>query len=613
MRTRRKTLKRNFEKDKVSGTRKKNWVQIYFLLCSFYFLLLTFPAQASRLQTWRLDANRGQLEFSTDGGVQPKAQLMTGPTRLVIDLPGVKFGRRQVTRSYTGAIRSVRVGQFERGMTRIVVEYAPGYTVDPNQIRFRGVTANQWSVQLPTPQGGEVASSSLVASDPPAMLSPSSSSPLASAKAQIRGVQPTTDGFFIRMSGDQPDVRSLRSSDRRQMFIDLYGASISPAFPLNQRDVAVNRNGVNRLQVSQFQASPPVVRVTLGLDPNSPNWQARASSFGSMVLLPQTGTAQNPTSEPSQNQTATVQAVELDNNQLMIRADQPISYSSGWDRPTGAYRILIPAAKLADNVKGPQLSAGSPLLQVRLRQEGNDVAVLMTPAAGIRIGDITQSNREQVALSLRRSGLFPPNMGSVPPSSPGLPPAANPRPFIPPANGRQVIVVDPGHGGPDPGAVGIGGLRETDIVLEVGRQVQAILEQNGVQVVMTRTGEYDVGLQPRVDTAQRANATAFVSLHANAISMSRPDINGIETYYFNSGLELARVLHRSMLQATGARDRRVRRSRFYVLRRTSMPSVLLEMGYVTGREDAPRLASSDYRRILADAIARGILEYLGRR
>ena len=624
MQMRRKKLERKVTTDEGKGTRKKFRFQLYFLLCSFYFLLLTFPAQASRLQSWRLDSARNQLEFSTEDGVQPRAQLIPDPTRLVIDLPGVTFGRPQVTESYNGAIRSMRVGQFERGITRIVVEYAPGYTIDPNQVRFRGVTANQWSVQLPTPQFSGTRAPPPITPRPPISNTPPVDN-VPGAASQVQGVQATTDGFFIRLSGGQPQVRSLRTGDRRQMIFDLTGASISPAIPLSQRDLIVNRNGVNRIQVSQFQASPPVVRVTLALDPNSPNWQGTLNtggSLGGLVLLPQTGTgtAQNPppSSQPPRTQTATIQAVELENNQqLTIRADQSFTISTGWDRSTGAFRVLIPSARLADNVRGPQLPAGSPLLQVRLRQEGNDVAVLMSPAAGIQIGNPSSSNR-QVSLPLRRASLFPPNPGTSPPGNSGVipvPPATNPRPVIPPRvpSGRQVVVLDPGHGGPDPGAVGIGGIRETDIVLDVSRQVRDILERSGVQVVMTRNAEVDVDLQPRVDIAERANATIFVSVHANAISMSRPEVNGIETYYFSSGLDLARVIHSNLLQSTGSRDRGVRRARFFVLRRTSMPSVLLELGFVTGREDAPRLATAEHRRVLADAIARGILQYLGRR
>lgn len=630
MHTRRNPLERKTEPVKAKRS-KTSYFQLCFLLCSFYFLLLTFPAQAARLQSWRLNASQNQLEFSTDEGVQPKAQLILDPTRLVIDLPGIRLGRPQVTEPYTGAIRSIRVGQFDQSTTRIVVEYAPGYTIDPNQVKFRGAAANQWSVQLPAPQFSNVSNPAPISQLPPPSTTPPQPSPGGGslfARAVVQNVQPTPDGFFVRATGTPSEVRSTRSSDRRQQFIDLYGTSISPN--LAQRDIPVNRNGVERVQVAQLQASPPVVRLTLTVSPNSPDWRASTSPVGGVILLPQSGSApigQTPQPQPQpvpqpvpQAQTPTVQSIAFENQQLIVRADRPISYTVGWDRPTGAYRILVRSARLDPNLPNLQLPSGSPLLQVRVRQEGDDVAVLMTPAANVQFGQATQPNAQQVTLPVRR-GLFPtvpPTTNPVPTPPPNptipVPPTTTPQP-IPPRvpNGRLVVVIDPGHGGPDPGAVGIGGLQEEELVLDISRRVQARLTQGGVQVVMTRNADVDLGLQPRVDIAQRANATVFVSIHANAISMSRPDISGLETYYYQSGLELARSIHRSVLQGTGVQDRGVRSARFYVLRRTSMPSVLVETGFVTGRTDAAKLRTSSYRQQMADSIARGILQYLGRR
>jgi N-acetylmuramoyl-L-alanine amidase len=173
-------------------------------------------------------------------------------------------------------------------------------------------------------------------------------------------------------------------------------------------------------------------------------------------------------------------------------------------------------------------------------------------------------------------------------------------------------MVDPGHGGPDPGAIGLGGLRETNVVLPIAQQVAAILNQQGIQAVLTRTGEYDVDLAPRVAMAERMDANLFVSIHANSINLSRTDINGLETYYYSSASakRLAQSIHNSILQSMDIRDRGVRSARFYVLRKTSMPSVLVEVGFVTGREDAAKLSNPTYRSQMAQAIARGILQYI---
>lgn len=180
--------------------------------------------------------------------------------------------------------------------------------------------------------------------------------------------------------------------------------------------------------------------------------------------------------------------------------------------------------------------------------------------------------------------------------------------------GRFKVVIDPGHGGPDPGAVGIGGLRETDVVLDVALQVAQLLQSRGVQVVLTRTSEVDVDLPPRVALANSSGADLFLSIHANALSMSRPDVNGVETFFFESAASraLASAVQQQVLAVSpGSPDRGVRQARFFVIRRTVMPSSLLELGFVTGSLDAPRLADPAHRRRLALAVAAGLLQYLG--
>lgn len=192
-------------------------------------------------------------------------------------------------------------------------------------------------------------------------------------------------------------------------------------------------------------------------------------------------------------------------------------------------------------------------------------------------------------------------------------PAVASTPVIPPIpQGSVVVVIDPGHGGRDPGAVGIGGLQEKQINTAVSNRVQQQLQAAGVTVLMTRSSDVFVDLDARAQYANRAGANLFVSIHANAISMSRPEVNGLETYYFSSGERLARSIHSAVLQNVSMRDRGVRQARFYVLRYTTMPSVLVETGFVTGAEDAARFRDPAAVNRIADGIARGILNYLGR-
>jgi N-acetylmuramoyl-L-alanine amidase len=203
-----------------------------------------------------------------------------------------------------------------------------------------------------------------------------------------------------------------------------------------------------------------------------------------------------------------------------------------------------------------------------------------------------------------RPALFPTAVGPL--SADGLP-------LVP--RGRFKVVIDPGHGGPDPGAVGIAGLRETDVVLDVSLQLARLLQSRGVEVLLTRTTEVDVDLPPRVALANSSGADVFLSVHANALSMMRPDVNGIESFYFepagNRARSLAAAVQQQMLAISpGSPDRGVRTARFFVIRRTVMPSTLVEMGFVTGALDAPRLMDANFRRRMAVALATGVLNYL---
>lgn len=588
-------------------------MRFHWLLPSFLSVfLLSSAAEAARLQSWRFDAGQNRLYFTTEGGVQPKAQLIFNPTRLVIDLPGTSLGRSPVNQPYSGAINSIRVGQFDGQTTRIVVELSPGYTLDPQQVRFRGLSPSQWTVELPapTPLGqspGPVATMPIENVSRPEPVAAGS----VEANTIIETVQTTRDGFLIRTSGNRPSFKLQQSPAGDIAVVDIEGAAVSPQ--LSQPEQEVNQHGVSRIEVRQLPTYPPMTRVTLRMANSEAQWRA-SNNQGGITLWPvNTNRSQRPPLVPIRPNTgdvATIQSVDLtaDGTQVLVRTDRPVSYTSGWDQASGAYWIRIPKARLVGQL--PQLSQSA--VVITGGQEDAETAVIwVQPQAGVQISRVVQPTPQMLAVLLRRAESTYPPPGRTPT------PLQPPQPQYPPAqprvsNGRLVVVIDAGHGGRDPGAVGIGGLQEKGVVLDISQQVASLLEQQGVQAVMTRTDDREIDLEPRVALAERVNATLFVSIHANAIDMSRPDVSGIETYYYGSGERLARTIHNSILQNTGARDRRVRQARFYVLRRTSMPAVLVEVGFVTGAEDAARLSDPAYRSQMASAIAQGILLYLQR-
>ena len=178
-----------------------------------------------------------------------------------------------------------------------------------------------------------------------------------------------------------------------------------------------------------------------------------------------------------------------------------------------------------------------------------------------------------------------------------------------------VVVIDPGHGGADTGTIGIGGIQESQVTLDISLQVAKFLRQKNIQVVMTRETDIYLDLQPRIDIANnwkgKDKVVAFVSIHGNAINMTRPDVNGLESYYHpNFGDALAKAIHSSILESGDIRDRGIRTAKFYVLRNSPSPSALIETGFLTGNEDASQLANPEFRSRRAKSIARGILRFL---
>ena len=183
---------------------------------------------------------------------------------------------------------------------------------------------------------------------------------------------------------------------------------------------------------------------------------------------------------------------------------------------------------------------------------------------------------------------------------------------------RKIIVLDPGHGGSDAGAIGPTGVMEKSVSLAVSLKAQELLKASGYQVVMTRTTDIDVAapgvpdsteLQARVNKAP-PNAALFISIHCNAFSNS--NANGIETYHAPTavkGARLARLLNEELERLGGLNNRGVKAARFYVMTHSQCPSSLIELGFITNYREEKLLANKDYQQKLAQAITNAVNRY----
>lgn len=196
---------------------------------------------------------------------------------------------------------------------------------------------------------------------------------------------------------------------------------------------------------------------------------------------------------------------------------------------------------------------------------------------------------------------------------------------------KPKIVLDFGHGGSDAGKIASNGVQEKDVAAQVGSKVKVLLQQKGYDVMLTRADDMFVALDQRTSLANKAHADLFVSLHANAAR--KPDVAGLETYWAGQHLvtpcsigdarftayavkrdrasnDLATTVHDTILQQVrptyALLDRKVRASAAQVLFATDMPSILIELGYLSNLYEAQMLARASYQNLLAQGISKGI-------
>lgn len=222
-----------------------------------------------------------------------------------------------------------------------------------------------------------------------------------------------------------------------------------------------------------------------------------------------------------------------------------------------------------------------------------------------------------------------------------------------PLTGIKRIVIDSGHGGKDPGAIGRSGLREKDVVLDIARRLGNILKSSGAEVIMTRSSDRFISLESRAEIANSSKADLFVSIHANANRVR--SLSGFEVYYVDNSVddyrralwaaqharlnfdsscfasssltlktilwdmiytssraqsvELSRSVCRIAGNCLDTRIIGVKGARYYVLKGTRMPAILIEVGFLTNPSEERLLKNNAYRQTLAQAIADGIRAY----
>lgn len=170
-----------------------------------------------------------------------------------------------------------------------------------------------------------------------------------------------------------------------------------------------------------------------------------------------------------------------------------------------------------------------------------------------------------------------------------------------------LVVIDPGHGGIDVGATSVSGLYERDFTFSLSKKVNEVLEKEERIQIYIINGYIDY--KDRPSFANELNADLYISIHGNIFET--PDVSGTESYYYNNESKiLAEVIHNHVVSTTGFNDRGVKKEELFVVRDTEMPSVLLEVGYLTNPKEEQLMFDDGFQYLIAESICDGIKKYL---
>jgi N-acetylmuramoyl-L-alanine amidase len=171
------------------------------------------------------------------------------------------------------------------------------------------------------------------------------------------------------------------------------------------------------------------------------------------------------------------------------------------------------------------------------------------------------------------------------------------------------IVIDPGHGGRDPGYIGKSGILEKNLTYRISLWLYRSLTDAGAKVIMTRNDDIEIKNRDISELANSSGADMFIAIHLN--SFRSPKIHGCETYYYTPQSRLfATVVEKNLSRTTKMKNRGIKRVTYYVVHHSIMPAILVEAGYLTSPKDEAMILNQNYRKLIATGICKGIIEYV---
>lgn len=408
----------------------------------------------------------------------------------------------------------------------------------------------------------------------------------------VDNVEVKTNSIHITGSGALTLTKPLVLSSPTRLVYDIPNATVNPVL----RNKEIPLNDVETIKIGQFERETARIVITSNNANNYipiiyPDSQRIAfidrKSTTYQALYPAKTTLNSVNDEINDSKTHSVKMV----------FSKPVIYALDRNQKNIEF-LLLNADRSPDlNLKSTFLFEGSKIsnlknggLKVTIPLKSDDILDVHTGVDAKTIRIKIRSNTADLPAAEKESS------GIIMPSS-----------MLSRDVNKRFVVIDPGHGGGDHGAIR-GDISEKDITLDVSKRVRDLLEKKGYEVFMTREIDETLSLQERVEISENLVPDMFVSIHVNSSNSDAP--NGLETHYYkDNSLILAKTVHASMLNHVQANNRGLFKSKFYVINHTTAPAILLEIGFMSNPIERVQLITDFRKQATAKAIVEGIDDY----
>ena len=397
-----------------------------------------------------------------------------------------------------------------------------------------------------------------------------------------------------KAAGQIPKMKKIKSTLADELRVVDGGSYTEVHLPLNQQ---INAGDYKAFVLKQDAKTGRPFRVVLDV------WAAKTAATNNSAAAASTGAAASKpvvSSKPVVGSRPVKSAASENYQPISKPVNEVKTPVVSTQRPTSNTQVST-AQKPAAEVKAPVASAQKPAA---------------TKASGPKVIVIPKNNGDNNKATSQKGGKVTTKSDKI-----ELPLAIKAKSKFRTGGGikDQLITLDPGHGGSDPGAIGASGLKEKQITLEISMRVKELLEKEGAKVFMTRTTDKDVyapnasdraELQARVNVAEKHNSDLFLSLHIN--SSVNKSVGGFSSYYYpktDNDLKIAKAIQDKFAKNFGVDNLGVRQANFYVVKRCSMPATLLEMCFISNPKEEKLMKGKWFQKKTARLIVEGVKNY----